>query len=75
MDFIDKLVLDHVLKSPSAIAAIAYALLWIDRGIVLGLKYFSAKQIDSAIDAVAAAAKARVDADSAKAAAPLPPTP
>ena len=74
MDFIDKLILDHVLKSPSAIAAIAYALLWIDRGIVLGLKYFSAKQINSAIDAGAAALKARVDAD-AKAPSASPPAP
>ncbi len=73
MDFIDKLILDHVLKSPSAVAALAYALLWLDRGIVLGLKYFSAKQIDSAIDAGAAALKARVDADAATpASAPKP---
>lgn len=75
MDFIDKLVLNHVLNSPSAIAAIAYALVWLDRGIVLGLKYFSAKQIDSAIDTLAAAAKARVDADSVKAPSALPPAP
>ena len=63
MDFIDKIVLNHVLKSPSLVALSVAALVYIDRGIMLALKYFSAAQIDAAIDEAAAVAKARVDKD------------
>lgn len=67
MDWIDKLVLNHVMGSPSAIAATVAVLVYVDRGIMFLLKYVTAKQIDSAIDDVAAAAKARVDKDAAQA--------
>lgn len=66
MDFIDKLVLNHVLASQGAVAAIAAVVSNLDRLIKFALKYFSASQIDGAIDQAAAAAKARVDADAKK---------
>jgi hypothetical protein len=66
MDWIDKLVFAHVAHSPSVIAAGAVVLSNLDRGIKFALQYFSASQIDGAIDEAAAMAKGRVDKDAAK---------
>ena len=63
MDWIDSLVLNHVMKSPSAVIATAAALVYLDRAIMFALKFVTAKQADSVIDGVAAALKARVDQD------------
>jgi len=71
MNFIDRLVLDHVMHSPSAILATAAVLRYADLGILYLFKLgVTPKEADSVIDGVAAALKARVDADAAK-----PPTP
>ena len=67
MDWIDSLVLNHVMKSPSAVIATAAALVYLDRAIMFALKFVSARQADSVIDGVAAALKARVDQDAAQA--------
>jgi hypothetical protein len=66
MDWIDKLVLAHVMHSPSAVAASVAALVYLDRAIMFALKFVTAKQADSVIDGVAAALKSRVDADAAQ---------
>lgn len=63
MNYLDHLILNHVAKSPSVVAVLAVALTNVDRAISFALKYFSAQQIDAAIDKADAAAKARVDAD------------
>ena len=67
MDWIDSLVLNHVMKSPSAVIATAAALVYLDRAIMFALKFVSARQADSVIDGVAAALKARLDQDAAQA--------
>lgn len=66
MDWIDKLVLNHIMHSPSAIILCAAVLRYLDLGILALLKYFSAAQIDAEIDAAAVALKARVDQDAAQ---------
>ena len=63
MDWIDKLVLAHVRSAPAVVAATAALLSNTDRLIRFALRYFSAAQIDTAIDEAAALAKARVDQD------------
>ena len=67
MNWLDQIVLNHVMKSPSAVIATAAALVYLDRAIMFALKFVSAKQADSVIDGVAAALKARVDQDAAQA--------
>lgn len=64
MDFIDKMVAAHVWGSLVASHVFVAFLANLDRIIKLALTYFSANQIDSALDGLDAAIKARVDADS-----------
>jgi len=71
MNFFDKLIIDHVLHSPSGVLATVAVLRYLDLGILAVLKYFSAKQADGFIDALAAGLKARVDQDAAQ----VPPKP
>lgn len=63
MDFINTMVAKHIWGSLIASHVFIAAMANIDRIIKLALTYFSAKQIDSAIDAAAEEAKTRVDAD------------
>lgn len=65
MDIINKLVLNHVVGTLVGSHAFVAVLANIDRLIGCVLKYFSAAQIDSAVDAASAAIKKQVDADAA----------
>ena len=67
---LEKIVVNHVMALPVMVSACVTVGIWVDRGICFLLRFFTASQIDSAIDAVAAAAKARVDADAKAAAIP-----
>lgn len=66
MDFIDKMVAAHVWGSLAASHAFIALMANLDRIIKLALTYFSAKQIDSAIDGLDAALKSKVDEDAAQ---------
>ena len=61
MDFINKIVLDHVLHQPAVALVIAAVYAHIDHIISFALRAFSKDQIEKAIDAGAAAAKAEVE--------------
>ncbi len=63
MDFINTLVAKHVWGSLAASHAFIALMANVDRLIKLALTYFSDKQIDSGIDGLASALKAKVDAD------------
>ena len=66
MNWLDQIVLNHVMKSPSAVIATAAALVYLDRAIMFALKFVTAKQADGVIDGLATALKARVDADASQ---------
>ena len=66
MDFIEKLILNHVMASHGVCVALSVILARIDHIIAFALKIFSAQQIDAAIDKAAAAAKTHVDQDAAQ---------
>jgi hypothetical protein len=63
MDFLNKLVFNHVWGSLVASHAFIAVLANVDRLIKLVLVYFSKDQIEAAIDAAAKAAKAQVEKD------------
>lgn len=66
MDWFNKLVLNHVLAEPGAVAAAAVVLAKIDDIILFALRYFDAQTIKDELDRLDALAKARVDQDAAK---------
>ena len=67
MDLLKKIALEHILAEPGAVAVIAYALGRVDDIILFTLRFFPAATIKAELDTLDALAKARVDADAAKA--------
>lgn len=61
MSLLEKLVLNHILAVPVVAAALGGVIGNIDRLIAALLKFFSPAQIESAIDAADAKAKAEVE--------------
>lgn len=64
MDWINKLVAEHVWSALAASHVFIAVLSNVDRLIKLVLTYFSAKQINAAIELAAKAAEKRVEDDS-----------
>lgn len=61
MDFINKLVFNHILAEPGIVAAVAIAVARIDSIILFALRFFSAQTIKDELDRLDELAKKEVD--------------
>lgn len=70
MDWINKLVMQHVLAEPGIVAVLAYALGRVDDLIFFALRFVDAATLDAYVDRLDAIVKARINKDAAN---PPPP--
>lgn len=62
-DWINKLVMNHILAEPGAVALGVTVLHWADTIIFAALKFFPASTLDAYADKLDALIKSRIDAD------------